>query len=472
MMDNRAFTFGASLSACACEALDNPAVRALWNGFTFGCGSLDFNVPNTPASTTNAPCSFCTPDMTPPELPDGKEYAVRITPHGVSIAAADSAALARGLIALMLKIEPENLEPGKERFRISCGEFTDAFVLKRRMIHLCVFPETTLFALQKLLRLCAALQYTHVVVEFWGMFQYQCLKELSWPQAYTKGQIAPLFDEARELGVQIIPMFNMLGHATASRVCGGKHVVLDQNPRLQSLFTIDGWSWNLSSDKVRELLSKVRHELYDLCGDGEYFHIGCDEDYHKNDPEHTSKIPQYLQQTAKEILAEGRRPILWGDMLLAREACGVTAPYCCSSPQAKDAEDILAALPRECVIADWQYDVKSAPWKTSQYLRDKGFDVLCAPWYEAPNYAAALQTAREENLFGVMLTTWHTLNRETPSIAAFANALGVSRAAFTGKSHPYAETAALLRRLSPGAKRYEDCGWMEKQITVSAWPSC
>ena len=30
--------------------------------------------------------------------------------------------------------------------------------------------------------------------------------------------------------MEVIPMINHLGHASASRACYGRHVVLDQNP--------------------------------------------------------------------------------------------------------------------------------------------------------------------------------------------------------------------------------------------------
>ena len=86
---------------------------------------------------------------------------------------------------------------------------------------------THLFSLKRLIRIAEVSQYTHVVIEFWGMLKYDCLKELSWENAYTKEQILPIINEARELGLEPVPMFNMLGHASACRICGGKHVVLN-----------------------------------------------------------------------------------------------------------------------------------------------------------------------------------------------------------------------------------------------------
>ena len=74
-------------------------------------------------------------------------------------------------------------------------------------------------------------------------------------------------------------MINHLGHAAQSRVSMGRHTVLNQNPRMQLLFEPDGWTWCTTSSTARKLLSDVRSELMELCGDGEYFHLGFDEAY-------------------------------------------------------------------------------------------------------------------------------------------------------------------------------------------------
>ena len=42
----------------------------------------------------------------------------------------------------------------------------------------------------------------------WGMLNFDCMKELSWPHGFTKEQIRPLLAEAHDLGMEIIPMFN------------------------------------------------------------------------------------------------------------------------------------------------------------------------------------------------------------------------------------------------------------------------
>lgn len=61
------------------------------------------------------------------------------------------------------------------------------------------------------------MKYTHVVLEFWGMLQYDALPEMAWPEkSFSKDQIKPLIQAAHSYGMEVIPMLNHLGHATQS----------------------------------------------------------------------------------------------------------------------------------------------------------------------------------------------------------------------------------------------------------------
>ena len=109
-------------------------------------------------------------------------------------------------------------------------------------------------------------------------YQYDALPEMAWRgRSYSKQQIRPLIELANSFGVEVIPMTNHLGHASQSRGWAGKHTVLDQNPRLSTLFEPDGWTWCLSNPDTYGLLGDMRAELIEFCGPGKYFHLGFDE---------------------------------------------------------------------------------------------------------------------------------------------------------------------------------------------------
>lgn len=63
------------------------------------------------------------------------------------------------------------------------------------------------------------------------------------------------------MGLEVVPMFNCWGHASGSRIRHGRHVVLDQNPRLAPLFEPDGWTWCLTNPRAQALLRSVCDEL-------------------------------------------------------------------------------------------------------------------------------------------------------------------------------------------------------------------
>jgi hypothetical protein len=100
---------------------------------------------------------------------------------------------------------------------------------------------------------------------------------------------------------------------------------------------------------------------------------------------------------AKQLIVQGRRPAVWGDMF-------VTHPLA------------LDYLPKETLVFDWQYF--SNPQKTAQQFIDAGHEVVvcptlityAAPWLHLPqgelNVTEHAQAAEELPAYGVCVTTW------------------------------------------------------------------
>lgn len=442
------WVLGSKVTIVADERMDSETAKKLWNSFCFTMSELVFR--------KGDPLT-CRCGSTPlPVLPDGKEYALRVDENGFAVVGHDYGGLMRGFIALLMKIELE-----QDRLMIRPAEEQSGYKLQNRMLHICVFPENDLYFIKKLIRLAGICQYTHLVIEFWGMLQFDCLKELAWPQAFTKEQTKELISECRELGIEPVPMFNQLGHATGSRLGYGKHVVLDQNPKLQPLFTPDGWAWNIESNQVRSLLKQVRLELYELFGQGEYLHIGCDEAYYiTKNGSLRQKLPGYLKELTEEVEREGRRPMLWMDMLLEK---GIFQ-NCYAVGEKDEVKHIRNATAKSSVFVDWQYQCVDAPIPSLLSLKDCGRDVIGAPWYKEGNYCAHIQTIADNAMFGIMLTTWHTLKQHMPSVLGCAKACGAVTFPWSAFSGRREETATLLRKVSFEGNAYADCGWAKEQI--------
>jgi hypothetical protein len=447
---NDFYTLGHKTHAVANARMNNDTVKKMWNSFCLTEGDLEIT-----------PCEefiFQIGITKLPTLSEDKEYAIKVDEKGIAVVGKNYGGLVRGFMSLLMKIEQENTI-------LKIRSFTEEsdYKIKNRMIHICVFPENDLYFIKKLIRLSALCQYTHIVIEFWGMLKYDCLKELAWPHAFTKEQAKELICECRELGIEPIPMFNQLGHATASRVCYGKHVVLDQNPKLQHMFTPDGWAWNIESGAVKSLLKQVRQELYELFGEGEYMHIGCDEAYYISRNNALRKqLPEYLKKLTHEVESEGRCPMIWMDMFLEK---GVFK-NCYTVGEKDEVENIRNATAKSSVFVDWQYDCVETPIPSLLSLKNCGRDAMGAPWFEAQNYNAHVQTIENNDLFGIMLTTWHTLKEHMISILGCAKKCGAKSFVWSEYSGLREETATLLRRVSFEGNTYADSGWSKEQIEV------
>ena len=451
------FYLSDAITAATDTRMHNETVCHLFDGFSMHRCTLSL--------TSGTPNTFVVGTPILPSLGANAEYVVHADEGGLAVIARNIDALMRGYLSLLQKIE-YNADGA-----LYVAPFTEngVFKIANRMIHFCIFPENSRLFIRKCIRLAGALQYTHVVLEFWGMLRFDCCAALSWPNAYSKEEAADLIREIREFGMEPIPMFNHLGHASACRLLSGKHVVLDQDPSLYALFTPDGWSWNVDNPQVWALLKAVRGELYELFGQCQYFHAGLDESYmHANHPALYQKLPDFLGRLTQEISREGKRPMIWMDMFLPPEADQGRKSHACTKKTPEDCIAVLSRLSPDTVLIDWQYKDTQPPLPSSLYFKDQGFAIMGAPWYETANGRAHIETVQTSNLFGVMLTTWHTLNAELPSLLTFARYCGAAAAPWSDYSGCREETATLLRKLTWEAHAYEDAGWMKNQIVLGS----
>jgi Glycosyl hydrolase family 20, catalytic domain len=406
-------------------------------------------------------------------LAEKSTYALTVGVQGVFATAIDEISLRQAWFSMLQMLDPKPGTRKIEGFQIPCVDIQDYPLLKFRSAHLCVFPETTLSALEKSINLLGMHKYTHVVIEFWGMLKMDALPELSWPEAYSKDEVKPLLQRVRDLGMEPVPMFNHWGHATGSRVRNGRHVVLDQNPLLAPLFEPDGWTWCLTNPESLKILAGVRKELIEFFGDIDYFHLGCDEAYshatcdscRKHDP--AVLLAEYLNSVNADLKSHGIRPFIWGDALLEDTKW---EGYIALSRPDQRTHEAMDLLSRDFIIADWQYYLKNKnQTATFKHFMEKGFDVVTAPWHDFENINVLGELAIEQNAFGMMLTTWHTLPVKMGIIPRAGSVMWGGKDA--GKDNPlymgaYQMTsqAAFLRKIRKGPTDYENAGWRSFEV--------
>ena len=459
--ESRRFVFGGSVTArvsgLAADCADR--VKELWRRFCCDAGKLDIEKSEGGYrfAIGAASCQAAAEDS----------YALNVDERGLCVTGKDEQSLMQGIMTLLQLIVPINLQEGSESFYISAAVCHDAPGLGMRAVHLCVFPDGKLCDIEKAIHLAGFLKMTHVILEFWGTLQYDCMKELAWPgHSYSKEEIRPLVSLARSYGMELIPMANHLGHAAQSRACRGRHTVLNANLRFSRLFEPDGWTWCLSNPDTYKLLSDIRAEQTELFGDGQYYHLGLDEAYSfATCDKCRRRIPhellaEYVNRLTEDLAKVGRRPIVWHDQFIRRSDFG-DGPIVANGDNQNTA-DALDSLDRRVIIADWQYDYANGFNPTTKVFMDKGFDTLICPWDNRENVRSVCESARSLGAMGVILTTWHHLPVYLKDVAGWAQCAWGSDG--RPMDIPATESACILRRLYDAQGDFERAGWYGYEV--------
>lgn len=456
MKSHGSYLFPAHACAVAHSSLNKDVIKEFWHNFTFQSSELLISECDDYVFTVG------TADRIPL---NGEAYSVHVSPEGVCVYAENEKDLLCGWMTLLDRLQAADVADGIAA-EAECCVIADSPLIQNRMVHFCIFPETELWELRRFVRLCGALKYTHIVLEFWGTLRYDCMKELSWKSSFTQDQICPIVKEANDLGLEVVPMFNHWGHASASRVMHGKHVVLDQNPALQTFFSEDGWCWDIRKPKVKALLRSIRNELIALCGKGSYFHIGCDEAYRfAFTKENMNFICDFINEISEEMEAQGRKIIAWGDMFLYPHAhYNPKNNYTCNAPTPEAERYMVERLRKSVIIADWQYHCKQAPVETVSVFQKAGFECLLCPWDRGvTQVSSVIATAKERNLPGFLHTTWHTLSAGMPYVV-LAAVLGFETPDNYADVFTPTGVAALLRKVMPANGDYAKAGWCRFEV--------
>jgi len=433
----------------------------------------------------------CVPDVRSTELAsalDGEEsYEINITENILELSGNSSTALLNAMKTLRQLAEVQRgTETLSGYFLVQC-EIHDSPTLAFRGIHLCIFPETPIWDIEKQLRIAAYHKFNFAVVELWGIFPFESHPEFCWAdKKLNKAELKRLIELGKELGITLIPQFNLLGHASASRSITGKHAILSYDPKFQPLFEPDGWSWCLTNPATRKILTDLVLELHDFFGCPPYFHIGCDEadniatcrDCRRR--ELKSLVREHICHFHELFARRGTRVIMWHDMLITQgdprwygyTACGLKEQLL---------GELYRELPRDIIIADWQYrDPETLPedadpnWPVSRFFKQENFDVLVSPWLNWKGIAEQGKLAAREQLFGMLETTWHIFH-DRQMTAVYCCAAGAAWNPERIPENSLSNRLALVQHTRQtdwdmGVDEYIKCGWCQYQISAGKSP--
>ena len=352
------------------------------------------------------------------EAMEKEEYRIETSSSQLILSAGTVYALKNALKTLRQLAEPERGVRVFHHYLLPEFRLHDFPALDFRGIHLCVFPETPVWEIEKKIRLAAFWKFKYCVVEFWGTYPFQAFPELCWTEHRIEREtVRKWVNIAQAGGLTLIPQFNLLGHAAASRNRSDKHAVLDFHPELASLFEPEGWTWCLSNPETLKILDKIIVELLELFGHPPFFHVGCDESddlghcvlCRRRNPREL--VSSHLKHIFALIKQHGMRPVMWHDMLLERDDPR-WADFTANGHSSLESARLCGEIPRDVLIADWCYgwpeDGGMPELPTLDYFKECGFDVLSSPWRNPAGIRGLACAVRKRHLAGILATTWNT----------------------------------------------------------------
>ena len=351
-------------------------------------------------------------------------------------------------------------------FIMPAFEIEDHPSLPFRGMHFCWFPEHRVTTIEREIRLAAYYKFNYAVLENWGVWRSETHPWFGWPDGkMTSAEIRRLRGIADDIGVTLVPQFNVFGHASLSRVRTGNHATLDFSPEYEPLFEpYSGWNWCLSNPVARETIKALCLELHDLFGRPPFFHIGCDEACPPTCPacraaDYNELFASLVRELAGLFAERGASILMWHDMLLSRGDSRWGGFYANGDARA---DELLASLPRGTVICDWYYGNarEDGRYPTLDHFAAQGFRVLTCPSDNPGGIAAQGAYAARHGLFGLLDTTWTGFNgRAIPSVATAA-----ANAAWGGPPH---EGAVLQQDMtSPVNWHWRQIGWDMKVADI------
>ncbi len=230
--------------------------------------------------------------------------------------------------------------------------------------------------------------------------RFDSLPEAASPHAYSKSEMKSLVAYAQQQGIRMIPELASLGHT---------RYITRARPDLAELSENDEVFTSLCPvhPRCRAILAGLLDEVVEVFDDTRV-HVGLDE---VNFGDHPLTQEALKTRAAGAIFADhvnflhqhlahrGRRMMMWGDRLL------------------KD-EQIARSIPKDILIANWQY-TPTVPEATTRQLQAWGFEVVnCGAMisYDQPlfpgeqfalgNLRDTPRHAREHGTRGAITTIW------------------------------------------------------------------
>ena len=339
-------------------------------------------------------------------------YSISINKKEVRIEAANIKGARYAMQSLRQVTMPGRGTLKTENYIVPTGYVNDYPKTDFRGIHICWYPETQEWEIERMIRLAGYYKLNYVVLEAWGTYESKVAPWLFWNNpSMTKERIKKFVALSKDLGITLIPAYNIFSHASASSIESGKHATLDLHPEYAPLFEpISGWNWCLSNPESKKVIKSVIAEMLEDFDNPKYFHIGCNEALEPSCPvckkqSYSKLFVSHVTDINKMLTKKGVRAMMWHDMLL-KKGDERWADHTANGTEAtaKAAE----ALPKNIIICDGYFGKsKKKEYKSYSYFTSLGYDLLACPWNNAVATTAQAKAARAVGAMGMLGTAWN-----------------------------------------------------------------
>ena len=222
--------------------------------------------------------------------------------------------------------------------------------------------------------------------------------------ALSKNEIREIVKYADEHFVEVIPIFQTLGHYEN---------ILSQKEFIQYADWPGAASLDVTNPKTYEFLESLLDEVFELFP-SKYFHMGADESYDVGfgnsrklveessladvHADHYKRIYDICKKNNKEVM-------MYGDIILSHP-------------------EILEKIPKDITIIDWHYFPRFK-YPSTKTFDEAGFNYIVSPtvwnfntafpenFFAIPNIKTLIEDGQEHNSIGMINSSWGDFGAET-----------------------------------------------------------
>ncbi len=272
--------------------------------------------------------------------------------------------------------------------------------------------------LEGLISRLAKLGFNRIAMEVGGRAECEAYPEVNLPGFFTKKELKKLIGTAHDLGLEVFPMINCVGHMRRAPQ------VFPLTGKRRRTETVEAVAMNLGHPDFYRVFFAYLDELCDTFGKPEYVVIFTDE-FETEIPllEKTLNksvfefYPDFLNRVNRYLKARGSKTAIAQDMFVSKGT--EKYPFEENNGPA-GAEKMLDLLDKDISFVYWNYHTGRYP--VLKLLYDKGFhDLWVLPWYKTEAVSCLSQAGLKYNAKFLGTVWWVNPHHQNyPALAEFA----------------------------------------------------